>query len=135
MAIWATDFLALSLRLRDSDDEAERRTATSRLYYAMLHRAMECLEDSTDFQRPTEKTLFRVREALGYRWRHLESRLTALKDLRERADYEIRWHGDWPVAYRERAEVAAMEVARELDRYGTPTGQQDILPLLEAGIR
>lgn len=135
MAIWATDFLALSLRLRDSDDEAERRTATSRLYYAMLQRAMECLEDSTNFHRPTEKTLIRVREALGYRWRYLENRLTALKDLREQADYEVLWHGDWPVSYRDRAEVAATEIARELDRYGSPADQPDILPLLQAGIR
>ncbi len=50
---WA-EYLLLAKRLAKEDDEASHRTAISRAYYSVYHAALSFLEESENFQAPTE---------------------------------------------------------------------------------
>jgi uncharacterized protein (UPF0332 family) len=50
---WA-EYLVLAKRLAKESDDASHRTAISRAYYSVYHAALAFLEESDNFQAPTE---------------------------------------------------------------------------------
>ena len=135
MSITSADLLSLARQLRDSSDEVERRASTSRLYYGLLHRAVECLQTfDRQLQRPREATFRWVRERFlevsSDHW-HLLNALARLKDERQHADYDIDRYNGWSQRYIELAEEMAREVARLLDEYVVPAGSRPALGLIE----
>lgn len=136
MPVLGSDIVLLSLRLRGSALEVERRSATSRLYYGVLTQTVQCLQHHRQFTPPKlgdKTTTFRaVREALGAwggQWQTLITLLEDLKERRERADYEF-WHPDWPLWEVEDAEMTARNAAVELERQPTPPGTATISSVL-----
>lgn len=135
MPVTSTDLFALARELRESPDEVARLSSTSRLYYGVLHRAIECLQDvSPAFERPRVGSTFGwIQDRFIERsppHRHMLNLLRELKDERQHADYDID-QGDWSLAQVESAERVARRVARLLDEITAhPLGQDPALTLL-----
>lgn len=136
MPVPGSEVILLSLRLRGSVLEVERRSATSRLYYGVLIQTVQYLQYHRQFLPPKKgdqmSTFAAVRIALtrwGGQWQTLITLLEDLKASRERADYEF-WHLDWPLWEVEDAEMAAKNAAVELERQPTPPGLVTISSIL-----
>ncbi len=132
MTVDSADLLALARELRGSPEEVRRRASTSRLYYGLLHRAIECLRDRAVGERPRGGSTYqwvraRLLEQSGDNM-YVADSLRLLKQQRERADYDIDRYEGWSV---ERAEALALDVARLLDEYVVPAGSQPALGLIE----
>ncbi len=119
MPIRSADLFALAQRLRASDREVERRASTSRLYYGVLQYIIECLEEHlSEFSRrlpPPQRThtfsllLSELPQSGIAGYRYVSNQLRELKNLRERADYDVDL-GDWPPSNVEAAEAHASEI-------------------------
>jgi uncharacterized protein (UPF0332 family) len=92
------DFISLAIRLSNSHNEADLRTAVSRAYYGAFHVAREFLEDCGVYL--SGKELFKVEAHQKVRFCLGESRnedavmvgkkLGSLRDRRNEADYELK---------------------------------------------
>ena len=135
MPVTSTELLVFARELRESPDEVARRSSTSRLYYGLLHRAIECLQD-------VRPGLERPRVGSTFDWiqnqfidsspshRHMLNLLRELKDERQHADYDVD-RGDWSLERVESAEQLARQIARLLDEVtARPLGQYPALTLL-----
>lgn len=133
MTVDSADLLTLARELRGSSEEVRRRASTSRLYYGVLHRAIECLRDRAVGERPHGGSTYqwvraRLLEQSGDNM-YVADSLRRLKQQREQADYDVDLF-DWPIEAVKRAEEMAREVARLLDEYVVPAGLQPALGLI-----
>jgi uncharacterized protein (UPF0332 family) len=84
------DFRLLAENLGNQENEASKRTAISRIYYAVYHQAKILLEEDGFIFRQTESSHLQVWEAYRYKGRtHRAIGLSGkvLRDNRVKADY------------------------------------------------
>ena len=108
------DFQRVAYRLGNGNDEADLRTAVSRLYYALFHCAKDRLGVSgKKFIHKKVVTEVKKRDAAT------GSQLNALKRLRTSADYEVvptgRVSGNWKANWR-RAQGIATHILPKLQK-------------------
>lgn len=85
------EYLTLAEQLALSPDEASRRSAISRAYYALYHRARPLLEApgaSLSERADSHAFVWRSLESRGRGLRRLGQQGRRLRDLRQQADYE-----------------------------------------------
>ncbi|HEX5447201.1 MAG TPA: hypothetical protein VFW87_25525 [Pirellulales bacterium] len=92
------DFISLAIRLSNSDQEADLRTAVGRAYYASFYLAKQLVEDCG--VRWPRKDIFGAEIHSKVRYCLSESsnadamlasdKLWSLRDLRNKADYELK---------------------------------------------
>ena len=86
-----TAYLVLAQRLAKEPDEAARRTAVSRAYYAVFNKARLLLEREGTVINNTGRAhddVWRTLEAAGRGRRRLGAEGKRLRELRRKADYE-----------------------------------------------
>ncbi len=84
------EFKTVAVELQKNEDEASKRTAVSRIYYAIYHQSKEFLENEGFIFRHTESSHLQVWEAFrgkGRTHRAIGISGKVLRDNRVKADY------------------------------------------------
>ena len=130
MPLLSDEFVKLGVEFFAAEDEALCRTGASRIYYGILQRVLEWIEETDpSFVRPDQGTFLAVEDYLNaHEQRHAASLLRQMKNTREHADYNT--HEPFSNGRHEQVRFVVQQLAAEIDGFFCPADRTPLAALL-----